>query len=1653
MKTLVSALVNELLEWNLFRDSDREIKKKEIKRENINDETAIDQFLRKEFQEFLDRAYKKNIIKKEVKLDNKDLQTILEDIRWSLNESSKEAKKNKKLARMLQAFINSVEDYKKELKLAESEYVQQFTSMIKSLRDEVAGDRVAVIERSLGAEIEDETDSLKVDKSKDISKRTTRRINKKLDALDSIAVDKKVALDEGKNTNRIQKKEEKNLSRAKKHMDIYLDALTTSTNLDTYEAHSGEKTESTIKDDQTILWFLLSDINFDGWVVRTPDKWEYLRANKIWSFIAGPYKEKKYAQDFESTASKTITETQIREAYSKAISELMVILNTTSDDPTAQNKVATNIASYINTLIGDNTSSVKKITLGDGFTTASLITAIKEDPRYLTIFREQWLYLFPGNIVDIFLFWDKTYEQILDQNADIVAHNFDLQTFNKTYDELSKTHPEIAQLENLSDKKIDKLIGELESMIISWKDSQQQTLSAEQLNQLKEYAADLKNNRSIHKRNFTIGWLALFFQAHHLMGYTNNQGAKVPGKNGLDALGLWVGWTLWQDLIGDFKQNISWWVAVVWANYYNDKKSSVQPGLNVWVSIWYNATKDFGKRIGNTNYKPWMIGYGTWVGWWAGKSTTGFSLTPYVYVWGEALLNKKKLTNTLDAKSAQYLWAGVTAWLFGISPSLTYRRDKIAGIDISSDAIYTKTRGIFESLFASFKGKKAWDITYQSIYDTIKASLGKDFDKSKNKTIVRHAMMITGIIETIKSDKVWTLDESAIKVLADHVAYNYSLNRYNTNIDKLTGLSITSVAASINPLTLFGVLWTWFTHFRNATTSDDLRSTSESITRINRNTGARELIRRDEKSNVSIKVTLKDVVEQAAIEAWLKTNKNLMRVEDDNIILTPEFARISKVQIRIKPGFEKYLASDKDNNLIIPGDIVSGYSSILQGNQTINILSLWYTVEEPLIPWNERRGTNELYKGIPNNKGWAQKANIVLAAKAKENYRTYKQRSWEDQTVDGKKYIGIQSKLKEILGDDFATLITFKSFDPKESTLVLDLKWNKDNPITFELVWDKTYAFEYNKKEGVLHVDKKNNDKKGIEFTYQTKEHKETSEEILNIIWFTDFSDHVNGEYKKISRDIDHASNEMIKKNNMQLHVSFSQAMDSNNFAKAAWYANSIMKILGKDWYTFTGTSINELYDLSERLISSAMCEINGNAVTTRWFGKKMSVRDEARSRRWNKGVDTKTAPLDTVNSYRTKSMASMFSSNNNWLTMDNYKTTTNDYSFGIERGTHNNMLSLVYWYAGVNDSQNEKLVIWPDITQGSGVAIDGQSANDNTYRQYIFSQIMSRYNNTTSNGGTNILMKPIIDNLWTIDSATKKDILFQLTEGKTTIQVTVNNKTYTINADYQFFFYPDCLNESVWVEFKVSNTIQKSEDINGEKKTATLTDQIPWQDTWFFTNISSVAQRAAVTATNFSITWWVRVVKSTQTQPGVDEGWEVTTEPWVVEIDGQIIKCSEQTNTIYTVNGKTINIEFLWYGNDGRPIYSVVVTDTTGKLFVKIWSLDQVRGGLSWVDWWLLPNFEKLDKWYISVLHPSTWWGSVAPKGRLTSIKENPLFVWNPAWAAAAGASMISWNYQRRSGSSYPSQVKQEIESKLSWYLWEEWIEVDDPEEIVESK
>ena len=49
---------------------------------------------------------------------------------------------------------------------------------------------------------------------------------------------------------------------------------------------------------------------------------------------------------------------------------------------------------------------------------------------------------------------------------------------------------------------------------------------------------------------------------------------------------------------------------------------------------------------------------------------------------------------------------------------------------------------------------------------------------------------------------------------------------------------------------------------------------------------------------------------------------------DPYATISPELVKY--MQVRIKPGYEKYLQLDKDGNLKVPHDMVSGFSSILQ---------------------------------------------------------------------------------------------------------------------------------------------------------------------------------------------------------------------------------------------------------------------------------------------------------------------------------------------------------------------------------------------------------------------------------------------------------------------------------------------------------------------------------------------------------------------------------------------------------------------------------------------------------------------------------------------------------------------------------------------------
>lgn len=598
-KLLFSVLFSEHLEEPLSH-SDFMIKGKEMKEISSEfDEKKVEAFLVKEFQEFLDKAEKRNMIEKKINIQGMDFATMLETVKSALrdNESGKDVRKNKKLGSKLQIFIESIQNFQDELQIAQNEKVQQFEKVVREIRDTVAGDRATIIAQNTGARA-NERDSLTLGTR--IEKSTSKRINRKLNKLDhEDAVD----------------------SSFTKRYDKYIESINSGSQLKYYEASTGGEikvTENAPSIDFSKggslqkLGFLISDMNYDAKLWRTPDKGDYMSKTGVGRLFHGQYREGKFARDFRNIPTETLAETQIWEGFQRALTQLEIRYG---NKTLAANKISQNMAKFINTLIpnGKTLYGLDKIPDADAMTPDILFNLIAKNAGYLKIFRDHGLYHFPGDIFDIFAADTTPLKSLYTKTADSVAFETDsLGDLSKDYDALLLKHPEVQQLENISNKKIDDLIQELETTTV---DSDGNKLNAEQLAELKLYAQDLQNNRNLYKRNFTIGGLsAMVFASHHL-GYRNNAGQRVKSETKVDGLGAGIGGTFWNDVVGNFTQNISRGLGIFASDYYDNKKDIVgKNGLNVGVSLAYNANIATGQQIGNTNYKTWNVGFGLGVG-------------------------------------------------------------------------------------------------------------------------------------------------------------------------------------------------------------------------------------------------------------------------------------------------------------------------------------------------------------------------------------------------------------------------------------------------------------------------------------------------------------------------------------------------------------------------------------------------------------------------------------------------------------------------------------------------------------------------------------------------------------------------------------------------------------------------------------------------------------------------------------------------------------------------------------------------------------------------------------------------------------------------------------------------------------------------------
>ncbi len=444
----------------------------------------------------------------------------------------------------------------------------------------------------------------------------------------------------------------------------------------------------------------------------------------------------------------------------------------------------------------------------------------------------------------------------------------------------------------------------------------------------------------------------------------------------------------------------------------------------------------------------------------------------------------------------------------------------------------------------------------------------------------------------------------------------------------------------------------------------------------------------------------------------------------------------------------------------------------------------------------------------------------------------------------------------------------------------------------------------------------------------------------------------MNPEYLNIFRNFSHkdaldAKYDKKGKTTVPSYIKFSQAMDNNNFAEAAKAANLLFKNNPNyKGFTFTAENKKELFDLCENMIASELCNYDEKTfklkTVNNQFGAYMARRDLGFLRRWKNGADTKQVSAQTVDMYRKSSLDKMFKDSSNvstGLTLGNYTKVKGNYGFDVDRISAKSMNSIIYGYKGANDTHDEKLVMGHEIVTGSKKAIDGNGQDDNNLRRYIFNQVRERHD---AFAGSDQMINNILNGLSEEDkgamtpeqkNAVAQSLMKDFQDGKTESKVTINNKELIIRADYSFFFYPDCLNEGMGVQFKVDTAVPNTV----VKPPVQLTDRTNGMPTGFFTNVASVAQRASVTGVNFGLTAGVRVVKPVITEPGViEEPGEVTTEPGVIELpDGTRINVSQESSITYGHNGNTINVEVVTKDSNGQALYSVVVTGNNPGAYI----------------------------------------------------------------------------------------------------------------------
>lgn len=1062
---------------------------------------------------------------------------------------------------------------------------------------------------------------------------------------------------------------------------------------------------------------------------------------------------------------------------------------------------------------------------------------------------------------------------------------------------------------------------------------------------------------------FQIMWSMTYQQSKDKLAFVDGKvkktGVAEKWKLLFNALTIWTGAQL--SLIEKDRFHLWAWLNlwVTWFRRTDPESFKKELAFGIGLSLGLDGVVDVGKKIGNTDITKWHVFFGAWVWAWI-WGWANFAFGPYAYLWWEWIINVDKLTSTLDPTSSKYLWMSASVSWAWPTANAYFRKDRFEWLEIIRDSIHTKYADIFTRILTNSKWK---DLNQETIKNEIISELTREgkFDRTKLTTIDYQANRLCLMMRFYNPTD--TIEDAEISLISERLAYYYALNWKNEN-SMLYENKIEFSGINIGIESLFWLSSLWINKKTKAVMYDDPRSVEENKIALENNQWAQELITDD-----WIKVIIGERVNNinSLIGNYIWWTKEYFTHNSTNGTVSISKEILGKVEIRMSNYYKTYCKQGDDGSLMIPDDMASGLSTIMQANTTKAILALWYTVDEPIVDFTVWDGKNG-WSGAPEKyeTRWAITIDDLSLQLKEIDINPPWAKWWESKPLSNMSFTYVEPKLT--LMDWPNELGTVDIPELLLSTKIINITKKSDGK--FELgTTDPTTT-------------------KWITNTWITLNYKEENE----IIWSAsavsplsfetpaDFK--LNGDFENQFTDQKLLFDIIFRKLSpyKATYNAFSMYMVKGDFNNAKIQATKLLTLLWKNKkinnkITFSETWFKkELLRFESLLIYSNVCKCNLDQpnwdISFTYKGK--SWKD------WLMGL------MDFRSSFDTKSTVNFPRASATLVAARNASKTALSAKSSYTFATKSNAVWIVFGYPQdpeVKNQLEEKLVYEPKYIEGS---IQKLTISD----EAAWSELLASFDNKLRISEWEDRLKTKLLAKVTWDKA-KNEISQNITDIQTAIK---NWSTYTgdfvsIDSNFQFFLYPHCANEWISLDLDVKEkTI--STDIKSASRILTPKE---WLPTGFYTNLLANANTVSIGQLQAWVWAKVNTVKIKWTIPRVNIEIDGKTIPILLPEWTILTQIPDGSRKITTKNWSSMNISQFWsngtqlqydinvYNPDGSIQFSNTIVfdpNNTWNLVDMWWASTQdlqnlfasdpdILQSLKWFDWWLRqdPAYANLDK------------------------------------------------------------------------------------------